>query len=105
MHLMTPQSESWLKGGSLKESPNEMLFQIVAVYENRPGLVYRNKSPMHRGALAIETHGPDSLKPCAISGEYWTDRKTKGTLEFDSRIDETHTRFKDAEVAFLKAMR
>lgn len=105
MHLMTPQSESWLKGGSLKESPNEMLFEIVAVYENRPGLVFRDKSPMHRGAVAIETHGPNSLRPSAMSGEYWTDRKTKGTLEFDSRINETHTRFQDAEVAFRKANR
>lgn len=100
MHLMTPQSESWLKGGCLQGAASETGFEIVAIYENRPGLDHRDNSPMHRGALALETHGIDTLKPVSLAGEYWTDRKTKGTFEFTQRLDDIHTRYKDAEVAF-----
>lgn len=101
MHLMTPESESWLIADQVRISPNGNGFQVIGVYTNEPNIHLRDEriSEMHQGAIIIETHGP-SLMPTTLTAKYWTDRKTTGTMEFTARISDVTTRFMDAENAF-----
>jgi hypothetical protein len=101
MHLMTPESESWLIADHVRPSPNGNGYQIIGVYTNEPNVHLRDEriSEMHQGALIIETHGP-SNKPITLTAKYWTDRKTTGTMECRERHSKVYTRFLDAKNAF-----
>lgn len=100
LHLMTAESESWLAAHSISKSPNEDGYQIFGVYTNKPSVHLRtNRSEMHIGALVLETHGPSKIRPDTISGEYFTDRLTKGSMLISNRITEHKTRFADAGLA------
>ena len=105
MHLMTPESESWLIADHVRISPNGNGFQVIGVYTNEPNVHLRDEriSEMHQGAIIIETHGV-SLRPTALTAKYWTDRKTTGTMEFTARISDVTTRFVDAENAFRNSL-
>jgi hypothetical protein len=97
MHLMTPESESYFIAHSIYPSRSSNGYEIAGVYVNRPSIHLRgNRSNMHLGALMIDTHGPAKGKPTALSGEYWTDRKTVGTMNFTKRVDEVCTSYTDA---------
>lgn len=100
MHLMTPESESWLVAENVRPSPSGNGFQVIGVYTNEPNVHLRDGriSEMHQGAFIVETHGPN-LRPMTLTGKYWTDRKTTGTMEFTARADELCTRFVDAQRA------
>jgi hypothetical protein len=99
MHLMTPESESWLIADAIRLSPTGTGYQIVGVYTNKPELHLRgDRSEMHYGAIALNTHGPQH-RPETVTGEYWTDRKTSGRMESSARAAEIFTRFTDAERA------
>ena len=54
-----------------------------------------DRSEIHQGALILDTHGP-SGKPETLTGEYWTDRKTTGSMNFSRRVSMVSTRFDDA---------
>lgn len=100
MHLMTPESESWFIAESITPSPSDQGYQVVGVYTNKPQINLRgNKSDMHNGALVLYTHGPPH-KPDTITGEYWTDRNTSGSMTFSDRITKVYTRYDDAHAAF-----
>ena len=104
MHLMTPESESWFIAESIRESPSAVGYQISGVYTNRPQTHLRgDRSEMHLGGLLLETHGPAN-RPNTLTGEYWTDRKTKGEMTFTGRQTTVFTRFKDADRAFTSAL-
>lgn len=66
-------------------------------YMNVPKLRHQERSRIHHGSAFLEIHGspPDCLEGC-----YWTDRDTKGELEFRSRVAERHTEFPRANAAF-----
>lgn len=106
MHLMTPESESWFIADHVRQSPNGGAYQVIGVYTNEPKVHLRDKriSEMHQGAMLIETHGPE-LRPTTMTAKYWTDRKTTGTMEFTTRVDELCSRFADAERAFASGKR
>ena len=59
---------------------------------------------MHQGALLLETHGP-SNRPDALTGRYWTDRKTVGSMALDHRVNALYSRFADAERTFSAGAR
>lgn len=101
MHLMTPESESVFIASHIRPSPNGTGFQVIGVYTNEPNIHLRDGriSEMHQGAIVIETHG-SSLRPETLTAKYWSDRKTIGIMSFTARIDQIHTRFADAEMAF-----
>ena len=103
MHLMTPESESWLIAESVSSSPSAEGYQISGVYQNRPQTLLRgDRSEMHLGGLLFDTHGPAN-RPDTLTGEYWTDRKTKGKMTFTIRQAAVFTRFEDADRAFTSA--
>ena len=81
MHLMTAESESWLIADDIGQSQKGTGYLIVGVYTNEPRVLLRgNRSEMHRGALILNTHGSSHAKPDLLSGEYWNDRKMRGTI-------------------------
>lgn len=98
MHLMTAESESWFVAHGIVPTPGDEGYCIAAVYMNKPQLKLRNeKSDMHYGALKLETHGPSKGFPVTLEAEYWTDRRTTGTMDFENRTKKLFTRFKDAQ--------
>ncbi len=103
MHLMTPESESWFIAERIIPSPSGVGYQVAGVYTNRPQIHLRGaRSEMHLGGLLLDTHGPAN-RPDTLTGEYWTDRKTKGRMTFSARLPAVFTRFVDAERAFTAA--
>lgn len=103
MHLMTPESESWLIADHIRPSQNGNGFQLLGVYTNEPNIHLRGEraSEIHHGAIVIETHG-ESLRSTTLTAKYWTDRKTTGTIDFTKRTSKLFTRLAEAESAFNK---
>ena len=102
MHLMTPESESWFIAESIIPSRSKVGYRMAGVYTNEPKAHLRGKrSEIHRGGLLLETHGPAN-RPDTLTGEYWTDRKTKGQMTFTERLPDVFTRFEDAKRAFAE---
>lgn len=101
MHLMTPESESWSIASHVRPSPNGSGYQVISAYTNKPNIHLRDDriSEMHNGTLVIDTHG-SHVRPETLTAEYWTDRKTVGTMNFTSRTREVFTRFDDADQYF-----
>ena len=56
---------------------------VVGVYSNEPQSRLRHKSPIHFGALRLKVSGDEGL-----TGDYWTDRDSKGQLQF-RRVSKT----------------
>ena len=101
MHLMTSESESWFVAYSINCAQSGHGYQIAAVYTNKPNVNLRNdRSSMHLGALVLETHGENEVIPESISGEYWTDRKTTGSIVLSEKNKKLFTRFDDAQKHF-----
>ena len=97
MHLMTPESQSWLLAESILPSLSRVGYQIVGVYSNKPKTELRGvRSEMHFGSILFDTHGPEHC-PETIDGEYWTDRPSKGRMILTDRHSKPFTRFEDAE--------
>ena len=100
MHLMTPESESWFIAERITPSRSKVGYRVAGVYTNEPKTHLRGKrSEIHLGGLLLETHGPAN-RPNTLTGEYWTDRKTKGQMTFTERLPDVLTRFEDAKRAF-----
>lgn len=82
MHLMTPESESWLQAHRFLPSSRTHGYQLAAVYTNQPDAFLRGvRSEIHHGAFLLEFQGADPSRPDSFSGEYWTDRSTKGQIK------------------------
>jgi hypothetical protein len=52
-------------------------FTVYYHYTNTPGLAVRDRSPIHSGGARIEV---TDVAPRSLEGEYWTDRRTRGTF-------------------------
>ena len=99
MYLMTRESESAFIAESIRSSPSGVGYQIAGVYTNKPHTHLRgHQSEMHFGGLILDTHGPPN-RPETLTGEYWTDRKTKGRMTLRGRMPKVLTRFEDAVAA------
>ena len=101
MHLMTPESESWSIASHIMPSPSGNGYQVICVYTNNPNIHLRGRgvSQIHIGAFIVHTHG-SGVRPDTLSAEYWTDRKTMGTMDFKRRVSRVFTRFEDADENF-----
>jgi len=104
MHLMTPESESWFLAHRIIPSKSGKGYEVVGVYSNEPSIRLRHesRSEVHFGAIRIKTHGELERKPSKMKAEYWTDRKTKGDMDFGMRIPELCTDYEEAQGAFEK---
>ena len=101
MKLMTPESSSVFIANRIRPSPAGEGYQVIGVYTSEPSIHLRDArvSEMHQGALLLETHGP-AHRPETLTGKYWTDRKTIGSMTLDDRANVRHSRFEDADEAF-----
>ncbi len=101
MHLMTSESESWFVASNITESASGHGYQVCAVYSNKPNVrIRQDRSNIHLGALIFETHGESEILPSSMTGEYWTDRKTTGTIKLSDRAEKLMTRYIDAHNYF-----
>jgi hypothetical protein len=100
LRQLTAESSSSLLGGSIERSGQNGYF-VTGVYANWPEISLREeRSAPHRGALLLEPHGKP---PSRLSGEYWTERNTKGRLELIERAKPCVTGFLEAVALFKKA--
>lgn len=77
------------------------VFKVVATYQNEPSADLRGvKSEIHFGTLMLMVHGDP---PTALSGHYWTDRKTTGTIELSDRQDKAISSFAQGESLYCSA--
>jgi hypothetical protein len=60
------------------QTEQERDFVIHYLYSNLPRLTVRDHSPQHTGGGRLDVSG---LKPSSLTGEYWTDRRTRGSLD------------------------
>ena len=80
--LYTKESSSYSTAALLSEEDDSGIKRLSYVYTNTPELTARGRSPVHDGAaiLRIITTPERSLQ-----GEYWTNRKTTGTISLTIR--------------------
>ncbi len=96
-----PLSESWFIAESIKPSKEGIGYQIAGVYTNKPDRLLRgDRSEIHLGGLILKTHGPPH-RPKRLTGEYWTDRKTKGRIMLSARVPKVFTRSEEAERVYI----
>lgn len=74
--METKESKSVSKNGLIEI--NKAIGQTILtyVYENIPNVQIRDRSQIHFGAVRLEVKDNN-----CVEGEYWSDRKTVGTLE------------------------
>jgi hypothetical protein len=92
IRLITLESDSELLAGSIIESADG-LNAVFATYRNTPRLQVRDQSPMHYGGLLLRVNGDP---PKALHGQYWTDRNTRGELQFEFRANKFAVSFDEA---------
>jgi SMODS-associating 2TM, beta-strand rich effector domain len=75
-------------------------YTIYYHYTNLPGLEARERSPTHAGGARVEVGGID---PSRLNGEYWTDRRTRGTFSVERVSRSTYWIWSEAESALTDA--
>jgi hypothetical protein len=89
--LMTGESTSVSLVTSLDRQSGVTTLQWT--YRNAPRLLLQERSRIHHGAVLLEAHG---APPRRLAGYYWTDRDTKGEMEFNARIPQIDSDFETA---------
>lgn len=96
IRLITPESRSKTVSAAI-ENCNDGTFEVNGTYRNRPKSEYRHRSEVHYGSLLLTA---DTPVPNQLEGEYWTDRKTTGSLLLVDRKKATCMSFNEAEELF-----
>lgn len=94
IRLLTAESQSLTVAERIL-TDSDGLFRIACVYRNEPNADLRgDRSEIHYGAmnLAIET-----TPQRRMSGHYWTDRDTRGTIELAHVSDKQPQSYATAE--------
>ena len=79
--LITEESRSETVSAGIETCPDGT-FEITCTYRNKPKAAYRHRSEVHYGSMLLIAEGQ---VPAALHGEYWTDRKTSGTVALTDR--------------------
>jgi hypothetical protein len=96
MRLMTVESISVLVGTEIVCSPDG-LYCICGVYRNEPRFEFRFRSEIHYGGLWL--HIAEDNDSTTITGHYWTDRNTAGTMKLTNRNTKKFQSFAAAQAA------
>ncbi len=70
---------------------------LVYMYLNRPDNKFEHRSRMHHGSTSLDISG---LPPTRLRGRYWTDRDSRGELDFKKRRDQKVDDFEQAVALF-----
>ncbi len=97
VRLYTKESAS--KSVSAAVLPSEDgLFRLAAAYQSEPMPELRGvRSEIHYGAFILDVH---VNPPVSLTGHYWTDRKTNGTVELANRQDRLISSYAEGESIF-----
>lgn len=71
--------------------------ELTYLYLNRPDARFEDRSRMHHGSTALVLSGQPVKR---MKGRYWTDRDTKGELDFTARNKKLVDDFEEAEALF-----
>lgn len=96
MRLMTQESSSELVAERIVQA-YDGVFRILGVYSNKPRVAVRHRSEIHFGALLLEVQGEP---PATLEGHYWTDRSTRGSMNFTRRNTKVFGSYEEAHNAF-----
>jgi len=96
VRLLTAESSSTPVAVALAQAPDG-LYQLAGVYVNVPELGLRgNRSEIHNGAFLLNLQtGANAI----LTGEYWTERGTRGRFELTERNRRPTTSFAEAREA------
>lgn len=72
----TKESTSLSFCGSFNIDEKRRVKQLIYSYQNNPNTNVREKSPLHFGTTKLDISDDNSL----LTGEYWTSRKTNGSI-------------------------
>jgi predicted pore-forming effector associated with SMODS systems len=73
-------------------------YTLDYLYLNRPNLHVEHRSRMHHGSAVLDIFGTPAKR---LKGRYWTDRDTKGELDFTERHKGLLDDFDEAAACFL----
>lgn len=78
------------------------LTSLDYMYLNRPDNRFEHKSRMHHGSASLDVSGKPAIRLC---GRYWTDRDSRGELDFTERHRHPADDFKEAKSLFSRKNR
>jgi hypothetical protein len=96
LRLLTPESSSETVSAGI-EVCKDGTFEVSCTYRNKPKSMYRYRSEVHYGAMLLSA---EQVKPGRLEGEYWTDRKTIGSVVLTDRNRRAAMTFSQAEALF-----
>lgn len=94
--LVTRESRSETVSAGIECCPDGT-FEISCTYRNKPKSMYRYRSEVHYGAMLLAA---ENATPQRLEGEYWTDRKTMGSIVMTDRKTKTPLSFDEAEALY-----
>lgn len=97
--LLTDESRSVSSVGHVSGDEGERSLDYM--YLNRPQARVEDRSRMHHGSTSLDIIGD---RPHRLRGRYWTDRDTRGELDFTDRDKRKVDSYEDA-VALFKGQR
>lgn len=78
--LLTNESKSTSALAQVSEVDGS--YVLTYLYLNKPALRFGHRSPIHHGSTVLDVSGNPARR---LKGQYWTDRDSKGELDFDAR--------------------
>lgn len=96
--LLTNESKS--KSSLAQVSEVEKDFILNYLYVNHPEMKVQHRSHMHFGSVLLDVTGCPAKRP---KGRYWTDRDTRGELDFRERVTRLADDFEEAKGFFKPA--
>lgn len=97
LRLLTAESRSETVSSGI-EICSDGTFEITCTYRNKPKPEYRHRSEVHYGAMLLVA---DTRRPGRLEGDYWTDRKTTGSISLFDRENKIVASFFEADRLFL----
>lgn len=79
--LLTDESSS--RSSLAAVTMSDGITSLDYFYLNLPDSRYRDRSPIHPGSVSITVTGRPASR---LKGKYWTDRDTRGELDFTGRL-------------------
>jgi hypothetical protein len=95
VRLLTDESRSTSYLGQIQEIDGSVT--LAYIYLNRPEMSVEHRSRMHYGSAVFDISG---LPATRLQGRYWTDRDSKGELDFVERRQRLADDFSNAENLF-----
>ncbi|MBU2607654.1 MAG: hypothetical protein KKC43_17405 [Alphaproteobacteria bacterium] len=96
--LLTKESSSVLLAYNFVEQEHAGLYKLIGVFRNEPRInLQRERSRIHHGAFSIDIHGSPVTE---LTGHYWTDRETNGSIKLSDRRNKLYDTFDQADQSF-----